>query len=49
MKFLLKRKQRKLIAELKNRRHAEDDLLSPALRHDFDEIRSALNKAKETT
>lgn len=38
MKFLLKRKQRKLIAELKNRRHAEDDLLSPALRHEFDEI-----------
>ena len=38
MKFLLKRKQRKLIAELKNRRHAEDDLLTPALRHDFDEI-----------
>ena len=38
MKLLLKRKQRKLISELKNRRHAEDDLLSPALRRDFDEI-----------
>ena len=42
MNFLLKRKQRKLIAELKTRRHAEDDLLSPALRHDFDELISEL-------
>ena len=45
MKFLLQRKQRKLIAELKNRRHAEDDLLSPALRRDFDEIISELELA----
>ena len=48
MKFLLKRKQCKLIAELKTRRHAEDDLLSPALRHDFDLIISDLERSEAT-
>ena len=38
MEILQKRKQRKLLAELKNRRHADDDLLSPALRRDFNRI-----------
>ena len=46
MNFLLKRKQRKLLAELKTRRHAEDDLLSPALRHDFDSIISDLENSE---
>ena len=36
MNFFEARKKRKLLAELKNRRHAEDDLLSPALRRDLD-------------
>lgn len=45
MRFLLKRKQRKLLAELKNRRHAEDDLLSPALRDDFDKVISELENS----
>ena len=48
MNFLLKRKQRKLLAELKTRRHAEDDLLSPALRHDFDAIISDLENSEAT-
>lgn len=38
MNFFLNRKRRKFVAELKNRRHAEDDLLSPALRLDFDRL-----------
>ena len=38
MNFFFKRKRQKFVAELKNRRHAEDDLLSPALRHDYDRL-----------
>ena len=38
MNFFLNRKRRKFVAELKNRRHAEDDLLSPALRCKFDQL-----------
>ena len=38
MNCFFKRKQRKFVSELKNRRHAEDDLLSPALRHDYDKL-----------
>ena len=49
MNFLLKRKQRKLLAELKTRRHAEDDLLSPALRHDFDSIISDLENSEASS
>lgn len=45
MIFLDRRKQKKLLAELKVRRCAEDDLLSPALRVHFDEIISALENA----
>ena len=45
MKFFDARKKRKLLAELKNRRHAEDDLLSPALRRDFDTLIRELQEA----
>lgn len=45
MSFLDARKKRKLLAELKSRRHAEDDLLSPALRSDFDALISELHSA----
>ena len=48
MKFLKRRKQKKLLAELKSRRHAEDDLLSPALKAEFDNIISQLESAPET-
>lgn len=40
-----KRKQRKLLAELQNRRRAEDDLLSPALRSRFDSVIDGLARA----
>ena len=46
MIFFDKRKQRKFVAELKSRRHAEDDLLSPALRSRFDEVIAKLEQAK---
>ena len=45
MIFFDRRKQKKLLAELKDRRRAEDDLLSPALRVRFDEIISDLESA----
>ena len=45
MKFFDARRKRKLLAEIKNRRHAEDDLLSPALRADFDALISELEEA----
>ncbi len=45
MIFLQKRKQKKLLAELKSRRCAEDDLLSPALRSHFDGIIKELSDA----
>lgn len=45
MNFFEARKKRKLLAELKNRRHAEDDLLSPALRRDFDLLIAELQEA----
>ena len=45
MKFFDARRKRKLLAEIKNRRHAEDDLLSPALRADFDALISELEAA----
>ncbi len=38
MNFFFKRKRQKFVAELKTRRHAEDDLLSPALRRDYDRL-----------
>ena len=47
MSFLTARKKRKLLAEFKNRRHAEDDILSPALRHEFDILISELHDAPE--
>ena len=45
MNFFDARRKRKLLAEIKNRRHAEDDLLSPALRADFDALISELEAA----
>lgn len=45
MNFFDVRKKRKLLAEIKNRRHAEDDLLSPALRSDFDALIAELEEA----
>ncbi len=45
MVFFQKRKQKKLLAELKSRRRAEDDLLSPALRSRFDGIIDGLSAA----
>ena len=45
MSFFDSRKKRKLLAEIKNRRHAEDDLLSPALRSDFDALIAELDEA----
>lgn len=45
MKFFQKRERKKLLSELKSRRHAEDDLLSPALRSQFDEVISKLQNA----
>lgn len=45
MNFFDVRKKRKLLAEIKNRRHAEDDLLSPALRVDFDALIAELEEA----
>lgn len=47
MIFFQKRKRKKLLAELKSRRHAEDDLLSPALRSQFDAVIDRLEKAPE--
>ncbi|MBQ9803702.1 MAG: signal peptidase I [Lentisphaeria bacterium] len=46
MIFFDKRKQRKFLADLKSRRHAEDDLLSPALRSRFDEVIAKLEQAQ---
>ena len=46
MKFFQKREQKKLLSELKSRRHAEDDLLSPALRIQFDRIIDKLQNAE---
>lgn len=48
MNFFLKRKKKKQLAELKSRRHAEDDLLTPALRSQFDGIISKLAEAPES-
>ena len=45
MKFFTERKRKKQLSELKARRHAEDDLLSPALRLRFDAIISGLQEA----
>ncbi len=45
MKFFLERKRKKLLSELKARRHAEDDLLTPALRMQFDGVISDLEEA----
>lgn len=45
MNFFEARKKRKLLAEMKNRRHAEDDLLSPALRRDLDMLISEAQEA----
>ena len=47
MKFFFNRKRRKFIAELKNRRHAEDDLLSPALRCEMDSLIADLEACPE--
>lgn len=47
MIFFQKRKRKKLLAEFKARRHAEDDLLSPALRAQFDDVISDLEKAPD--
>lgn len=47
MIFFLKRKRKKLLAELKSRRHAEDDLLTPALRSQFDDVIDKLEKAPD--
>lgn len=46
MIFLKKRKQKKLLAELKSRRRAEDDLLSPAQRSRFDNVIADLAAAQ---
>ena len=45
MNFFEARKKRKLLADMKNRRHAEDDLLSPALRRDLDILITELQTA----
>ena len=45
MKFFQERKRKKQLSELKARRHAEDDLLTPALRSQFDGIISGLEQA----
>lgn len=45
MKFFQERKRKKQLSELKARRHAEDDLLSPALRSRFDGVISRLEEA----
>ena len=45
MKFFQERKRKKLLSELKSRRHAEDDLLSPALRLRFDGVIDELASA----
>lgn len=45
MKFFQERKRKKQLSELKARRHAEDDLLSPALRLRFDGVISRLEAA----
>ncbi|MBE6378032.1 MAG: signal peptidase I [Lentisphaerae bacterium] len=45
MNFFQERKRKKQLSELKARRHAEDDLLSPALRVQFDRIISDLEQA----
>ena len=37
-KFFAERERRKLLSELKIRRHSEDDILTPELRRDFDSI-----------
>ena len=47
MLFLKRRKKQKYLSELKARRHAEDDLLSPALRSDFDRIISELESSSD--
>ncbi|MBE6357774.1 MAG: signal peptidase I [Lentisphaerae bacterium] len=45
MNFFQQRKRKKFLAELKTRRHAEDDLLSPALRLRFDGVIKLLAEA----
>ena len=45
MKFFQERKKKKQLSELKSRRHAEDDLLSPALRSRFDGVIAELENA----
>lgn len=45
MKFFQERKRKKQLAELKSRRHAEDDLLSPALCAQFDGVIAELQSA----
>ena len=45
MRFFQERKRKKQLSELKARRHAEDDLLSPALRSRFDAVISELQSA----
>lgn len=45
MNFFQERKKKKQLSELKARRHAEDDLLSPALRSEFDGIIAELEAA----
>ena len=47
MSFLSRRRKRKQLSELIARRHAEDDLLSPALRLQFDRIIDRLRDAPE--
>ena len=46
-KFFAERERRKLVSELKNRRHSEDDILTPALRRDFDFIIEELEKSDD--
>ena len=45
MNFFQDRKKKKQLSELKARRHAEDDLLSPALRSQFDSVIAKLEEA----
>ncbi len=47
MLFLKRRKKQKYLSELKARRHAEDDLLSPALRSRFDQVIADLENAPD--
>ena len=46
-KFFAERERRKLVSELKSRRHSEDDILTPALRRDFDFIIEELEKSDD--